>query len=89
MDFDWDDDKAATNLRKHAIDFPTAARVFLDPYVIEYDDDEPSEVRHNAIGMVDGRPLHVTSTVRGAACWIISARGARPREKKRHHEIQA
>ncbi|EIL91874.1 BrnT family toxin [Rhodanobacter sp. IGA1.0] len=31
MDFEWDDAKAALNLRKHGIAFEDAAYVFLDP----------------------------------------------------------
>ena len=27
---DWDDEKAATNLKKHGIKFEDAARIFLD-----------------------------------------------------------
>jgi uncharacterized DUF497 family protein len=31
--FEWDDNKAASNLRKHGISFQTAARVFTDPFL--------------------------------------------------------
>ena len=38
------------------------AKVFLDPYVIEFDDrDATGELRFNAIGLVDGRTLFVTT----------------------------
>jgi uncharacterized DUF497 family protein len=51
--------------------------------VIEFDDrDADDELRFNAIGMVDGRMLFVTYTMRGAVIRIISARGAEPHEKK-------
>ncbi len=30
-DFEWDDAKAAANLKKHQVSFATAARVFDDP----------------------------------------------------------
>jgi hypothetical protein len=30
MDFEWDDAKAALNLRKHGVTFEDAAHVFLD-----------------------------------------------------------
>jgi uncharacterized DUF497 family protein len=36
MDFEWDSVKEQANAKKHGVDFRTAARVFLDPYVIEY-----------------------------------------------------
>ena len=60
MDFEWDEFKHEVNRRKHGTDFRTAAKVFLDPHVIEFDDRDPSgELRHNAIGLVDGRMLFV------------------------------
>jgi len=88
MDFDWDESKHEANRRKHGIDFGTAAKVFLDPYVIEFDDRDPSgELRHNAIGLVDGRMLFVTYTLRGDVIRVISARGAEPHEKRKYHEV--
>jgi uncharacterized DUF497 family protein len=38
MDFEWDGAKEQANRKKHGVDFRTAAKVFLDPYVIEFDD---------------------------------------------------
>jgi putative transcriptional regulator len=66
MDFEWDNAKERANRRKHGVDFRTAAKVFLDPYVIEFDDiDATSELRFNAIGLVDDRMLFVSYTLRG------------------------
>ena len=63
MDFEWDSAKEQANRKKHGVDFRTAAKVFLDPYTIEFDDrDAAGELRFNAIGMVDGRVLFVTYT---------------------------
>ena len=79
MDFEWDAAKEHANLKKHGLNFRTAAKVFLDPHVIEFDDrDAEDELRFNAIGLVDGRMLFVTYTMRGAIVRIISARGAEP-----------
>lgn len=87
MEFEWDPAKAATNIRKHKIDFETATKVFLDPYYIEYDhEDEDDGVRYNAIGTVDGRMLHVTFVTRGECYRIISARPAERHERQRYHE---
>jgi putative transcriptional regulator len=65
MELEWDNAKERTNRKKHGLGFRTAARVFLDPYAIEFDDftfaDEP---RFNVIGVVDGRMILVTYTVR-------------------------
>lgn len=88
MEFEWDRAKAAANARKHKVEFETAARVFLDPFRIEYDDEsDDQEVRTSTIGIVDGRMLHVTYTMRDDVCRLISARGAEPHEKRRYHEI--
>jgi uncharacterized DUF497 family protein len=66
MDFEWDSTKELANRTKHGVDFQTAARVFLDPYLIEFDDrDATGELRFSAIGLVEGRMLFVTYTMRG------------------------
>jgi len=88
MDFEWDRAKEQANRKKHGVEFRTAAKVFLDPYVIEYDDlDATGELRFNAIGLVDGRMLFVTYAMRGDVVRIISARGAEPHEKGKYHEF--
>ena len=88
MDFEWDSFKEQVNLRKHGVDFKTATRVFLDPYMIEFDDLHASgELRFNAIGLADDRMLFVTYTMRNDTVRIISARGAEPHEKRKYHEI--
>jgi uncharacterized DUF497 family protein len=88
MDFEWDSAKALANRKKHGVDFRTAAKVFLDPHVIEFDDlDANDELRFNAIGLVEGRMLLVTYTIRGNVVRIISARGAEPHEKRKYHEV--
>ena len=88
MDFEWDGAKERANQKKHRVDFRTAAKVFLDPNVIEFDDfGAAGELRFNAIGLVDGRMLYVTYTMRGDVVRIISARGAEPHEKRKYHEI--
>ena len=38
MDFEWDSAKERANQKKHRVDFRTAAKVSLDPNVIEFDD---------------------------------------------------
>jgi uncharacterized DUF497 family protein len=88
MDFEWDSGKEEANRKKHAVDFRTAAKVFLDPCVIEFVDlHAAGELRFNAIGMVEGRMLFVTYTMRGDNVRVISARGAEPHEKRKYHEF--
>lgn len=57
--FEWDEDKAAANIRKHGISFETAGRVFYDDSLIEIFDSLHSddENRMLAIGLVS---LHGT-----------------------------
>ena len=88
MQFEWDPNKAARNLRDHDVSFPTATRVFLDAFVVEIDEqDHDGELRYNVVGQVEDRLLHVTYTMRGGAYRIISARAAEPHERRLYHEI--
>jgi uncharacterized DUF497 family protein len=88
MDFEWDNAKERANRKKHGVDFRTAAKVFLDPHVMEFDDlGMGDELRFHAIGLVDGRMLFVTYTMRGVVVRVISASGAEPHEKRKYHEI--
>jgi len=43
FDFDWDPNKARTNLRKHGVSFRLATTVFRDPLALTILDDEHSE----------------------------------------------
>ena len=90
-DFDWDEAKAAENYTKHGVSFDAAARVFEDPFAIEFLDDREDygEDRFNIIGMVDNRLLFVAYTLRNSVIRIISARGAEPNEKRQYHEENA
>jgi len=88
MEFEWDTAKELANRKKHGVDFRTAAKVFLDPNGIEFDDTDASdELRFNAVGLVGGRMLFVSYTMRGMVVRIISARGTEPHEKRKYHEI--
>ena len=44
--FTWTEDKAAQNVRKHAVTFEEAATVFLDPLARLYDDPDHSVAEH-------------------------------------------
>ena len=86
--FEWDDQKAASNLAKHEVSFETARRAFQDAFCVEREDDsEPyDEPRFNLLGMVDNTLLFVAFTMRGDRIGIISARGAEPYEHRLYHE---
>ena len=87
-EFEWDDDKAAANLRKHGITFEEARGVFRDPLAIELIDDREAygEDRLVLIGMTKSQVLVVVHVLRERRNRIISARKAEPNERRAYHE---
>jgi len=83
VDFEWDPNKAASNLAKHGVDFADAIGIFDDPgLLLLVDPRRYGEHRYKAIGAVGGRVLFVAYTMRGDdLCRIISARRASRRER--------
>jgi uncharacterized DUF497 family protein len=83
LDFEWDDAKAAANLAKHGIGFPTACRVFDDGFAVDFEDRtmDYGEMRRIAIGMVQGEVLAVVYSERETVIRIISARKATRQER--------
>jgi len=45
MRFEWDRQKAASNLRKHGVDFADAVMVFYNELAVTVRDDTPEEER--------------------------------------------
>lgn len=93
MRYVWDSEKEAANIRRHGIDFATAAKVFADPDALtEYDEEHsyPGEDRWTTVGLVGGFTLlvRVTWTDREEEdeIRIISARLAGPRESAQYKE---
>jgi hypothetical protein len=88
MRFDWDDAKQAINEAKHGISFVDAATVFDDPAHVVEDSTRPEygEDRRKAIGTVSGRVVAVIVTDREGRRRIISARRARPDERRHYHQ---
>jgi uncharacterized DUF497 family protein len=63
--FQWDARKAASNLKKHGIDFREAATTFADPFSTTFPDQDHSENEHKflTIGQsIRGRILVVAHT---------------------------
>lgn len=82
VDFEWDENKAAANLRKHGVDFADAIGVFDDPLALSMPDEDPREDRSIGLGTdMLGRLLVVVYTFRGESVRIISARRATPSER--------
>jgi uncharacterized DUF497 family protein len=85
MDYEWEPDKAATNLHKHGISFADAVAVFSDAFALTMADDFADEERFVTLGTdAFGRLLVVVYTWRGEQrIRIISARKA-----TRHERVQ-
>ena len=64
--FEWDDRKAASNLRKHKISFAAARWVFDDLFAFDEDDPDPDEQRWLKIGLSRDLILAVVYTQRGS-----------------------
>jgi uncharacterized DUF497 family protein len=87
--FEWDEDKAASNQKKHGVTFEEAATVFADPLAAIFDDEAHSEEEQREIIVghsVDDRLLLVSFTEREGAIRIISARRATKRERRDYEE---
>ena len=83
--FEWDEEKAKANLKKHRIDFDEATTVFTDPFSITINDPDHSgdEQRYIDFGSsAAGRMLVVVYTERGSKIRIISCRRATSTERK-------
>ena len=91
MEFEWDSDKAARNLRKHHVSFEDAIEVFFDPQRIETLDDRENygEDRWKTVGMAASALLTVVYTVRGKdgnLLRLISARKADAHERAQYRQ---
>lgn len=92
MIFDWDKNKAETNLKNHQVSFEEATLVFEDFFALEQLDDAHStldEQRFIRLGLVNDRVLLVVYTMRGKyddVYRLISARFADKHEEKTYWE---
>jgi len=89
MKFEWDPQKADSNLKKHGVSFQEAASVLGDALSITYHDPDHSVREHRfiTVGMSrSGRVLMVAHTDRGGNVRIISARKATRQERKYYEE---
>jgi uncharacterized DUF497 family protein len=89
MNFEWDEEKARENHRKHRVSFEEGVTAFGDPFSITIDDPDHSvdEQRYIDIGTSEkGLVLVVSYTQRGGSIRIISCRRATRSERKRYEE---
>jgi uncharacterized DUF497 family protein len=84
VDYQWDSDKARTNLEKHNVDFADAVGVFEDSWALTLKDQFIAGEQCFVTLGVDflGRVLVVVYTYRNKDIRLISARPATRRERK-------
>ncbi|MBW4526492.1 MAG: BrnT family toxin [Phormidium tanganyikae FI6-MK23] len=89
MEFEWDQSKAASNLKKHSVSFEEAETVFDNPLAVIFDDEAHSidEQREIIIGhSQQNRLLLVSFTQRSSSIRIISARLATRKEREDYEQ---
>jgi uncharacterized protein len=91
LDFDWDDIKAAENVRNHGLSFAQATLAFRDPFAVEWIDlrEDYGEERIILLGMAGDHVLTVVYTGRADRIRIISARQATKNEQDLYYRQNA
>jgi uncharacterized DUF497 family protein len=89
--FEWDAEKAASNLLKHGVSFDEARTVLGDPHEMTIFDEDHSEDEDRYISMGlsgQGRVVVVSYTERDDRIRIISARVANKRERAQYEKTK-
>ncbi len=88
MQFEWNEIKNATNIKKHKIDFADVPIVFKGATLIDYDDRyDHGEDRWTGIGLLHNLVVVVVFTEpRKNIIRIISARKANRNEQEKYYE---
>jgi uncharacterized protein len=87
--FEWDEEKALTNVEKHGVSFDEASTVFADDFSLTLYDERHStyEDRYIDIGTsINNRLLVVVYTERTERIRIISARPATANERRQYEQ---
>jgi uncharacterized DUF497 family protein len=87
MEFDWGENKNASNFRKHRLSFEDATAVFDDPQSVEWICSDPAddEERYMIVGRLGWNIVSVVYTERGNKLRLISAREANRDERREYH----
>ena len=87
LEFEWDEDKARSNIDKHGVTFEEAVEAFFDPFFQYGDASIDDEQREFILGYsLSQRLLLVVYTERGTRTQIISARPATRHERNLYEE---
>ncbi len=89
-DFEWDEAKAESNLKKHGVSFVAATRIFDDAFALDRIDTKANYGEHRfvIIGFVNGVLLTAAYTERDGRTRLISARKATRNEEAEYHRGQ-
>jgi uncharacterized DUF497 family protein len=80
MDFEYDTEKSASNLKKHGITFEEAKSLWDDPDLLEFPAKNIDEQRALIIGRIQGKHWSAIVTYREPNIRIISVRRSREKE---------
>jgi uncharacterized DUF497 family protein len=89
LEFEWDPQKAESNVAKHGVSFEEAATVFGDPLGRIVADPRHSLEEHRFVLLGLSREQHLLTVMfvdRGEAIRILSARRATRRERRDYEE---
>ena len=89
MKFEWNNEKAVANLKKHNVSFVEAETVFDDLLYVDFYDEKHSIEEHRFIIIgesINGRLLIISYTEREETIRIISARELTSQERKDYEQ---
>ena len=86
-EFEWDEAKRFTNIRKHGIDFNSARNLFDGRKALHLLLNRTGEVRLESIGDVDELIVAVVWTIRDSKIRLISVRRASDEERRQYRQL--
>ena len=87
--YDWDKNKAKSNLSKHGVSFDEAKTAFGDPLYVDFYDPDHSFEEHRFILLgksIHDRVLFISYAERNDNIRLISAREATPSESRAYEQ---
>jgi uncharacterized DUF497 family protein len=78
--YEWDDQKAASNLEKHGVEFEYVTAFDWDTALLLPSTGIHAEERYQTIGVIGDRLFVLVFTLRAQSCRVISLRRANSRE---------
>ena len=86
--FEWDSEKASSNVRKHGVSFEEAATVFDDSFFVAFRSQRHSvdEPRYVIIGMSNQERLLAVAFTENERVRIISARKLSSSERRKYEK---